>query len=81
MRKHKYIKSDCNCERRATYFTCRHCGAVEYAGTDELRHMETLRATCTSLEAPVVQPAEKFRSGMGGSFDCLAPDYSTGGKE
>ncbi len=76
MRKHQFIKSDCKCERRATYFVCRHCGAVEYAATDELRHLELLRATCTSDEAPLVQPAEKFRASMGGAFDCLAPDYA-----
>lgn len=76
MRKHQYVKNDCQCERRATYFTCRHCGAVEYAAPDELRHLDTLRATCTSPEAPLVPPTEKFSASLGGTFDCLAPDWN-----
>lgn len=77
MRKHQFIKSDCNCPRRATYFTCRHCGAVEYGGKDEIRRLPAHQATCTSSEAPEAAPAEVFKSRIGGTFDCLAPDWDT----
>lgn len=77
MRKHQFVKADCNCPRRATYFTCRHCGDVEYGSREEIRRLSAHQATCTSPDAPEASPAETFKSRMGGTFDCLAPDWDT----
>ncbi len=77
MKKHQFVKTDCNCAQRATYFTCKFCGTVEYCSQREIRALDALRAVCTSLEAPDVPPVEKFRTAMGGTFDCLAPDFET----
>lgn len=81
MRKHQFVKQDCNCLRKATYFTCKHCGAVEYCSLDEVRALHADRATCMSENAPSVPPADAFRSKLGGCIDCLAPDYDTWDKE
>lgn len=77
MKKHQFVKSDCNCMRKATYFTCKHCGTVEYCGLEEIRTLDAYRAACTGEGAPEATPAEAFKSKMGGGVDCLAPDYET----
>ena len=77
MKKHQFAKNNCNCDKRASYYSCIHCGAMEYAGADELRHLDIYRATCSAEGAPLVEPAEKFKASMGGTFDCLAPDFDT----
>ena len=74
MRKHQFVKNDCNCDKRATYYTCVHCGGMEYAGQEEITSLDVFRATCSSPDAPMVQPAEKFKASMGGAFNCLAPE-------
>jgi hypothetical protein len=81
MKKHQFVKSDCNCPRRATFFKCKHCGSLEYCGIEEVRHLDAYRATCTHADAPEASPAESFKSKMGGTIDCLAPDYETWDKE
>lgn len=81
MKKHQFIKTDCNCPRRATYFTCRHCGVIEHGSIDEIRGMSAMRAVCTGEDAPDASPVESFKSKMGGVVDCLAPDYDTWQKE
>lgn len=81
MKKHQFIKADCNCPRRATYFTCRHCGVMEYCGKQEIQSLDMHRAACTSGEAPEATPSEMFKSRLGGTFDCLAPDYDVWNKD
>lgn len=80
MKKHQYIKKDCNCSRRATFFECRHCGLVEHSSVDDIRQMDVYHAVCTSADAPDASPTEIFKSKMGGLIDCLAPDYATWNK-
>ena len=80
MRKHQFAKADCACGKRASYFVCRFCGAVEYASPAELRELDTLRATCTAPDAPFAPPAEKMAAAMGGFFDCLATEEGKEGK-
>ena len=77
MKKHQCVKSDCNCVRRATYFKCKHCGTIEYCSQREIQTLDAHRATCTDPAAPEAPPTEKFKSMMGGTFDCLAPDFET----
>lgn len=77
MKKHQYAKQDCNCLRRATYFVCKHCGAVEFCSVDEVKTMPSSRAFCTSSDAPDVGHAECFKCRLGGTLDCLAPDFET----
>ena len=77
MRKHQFAKVKCNCAQRATYFKCKHCGVVEYGDIAEMRRKEALRAVCSDPGAPMASPKEKFAASMGGTFDCLAPDYDT----
>ena len=74
MRKHQFVKADCNCDKRATYYTCAHCGGMEFAGQAEIETLDVFRATCSSPQAPMVSPTEKFKGGMGGTFNCLAPE-------
>lgn len=74
MRKHEFVKMDCMCQKRATHYVCRHCGAMEYASPQELRHLPTVRARCESPKAPECNPQEQFKSMFGGTYDCLAPE-------
>ena len=39
--------------------------------------MNKEQATCTSPDAPDVPPQDAFKGMLGGTFDCLAPDYET----
>ncbi len=77
MKKHQFVKVDCNCARRATNFRCKHCGVMEYCGAREIQALDSHRASCGSPDAPDIPPAEKFRAMMGGAIDCLAPDFET----
>jgi len=77
MKKHQFVKEDCNCSRRATYFRCKFCGTVEYKSPQELRTLNSTQAACSSPDAPAVPPQEAFRGMLGGTFDCLAPDFET----
>lgn len=77
MKKHQFVKNNCNCDKRASYYSCIHCAAMEYASPDELMHLDIYRATCPAVGAPLVEPAEKFKASMGGTFDCLSPDFAT----
>ena len=77
MRKHQFAKIDCNCTRRATHLKCIFCGVMEYRSLDEARRMSLGQAECPDAAAPQVPPQEKFRAMVGGTLDCLAPDYDT----
>jgi hypothetical protein len=77
MKKHQFVKTDCDCQRRATRYVCKHCGTYEYKSSGEIRKLSLVQAECTHPEAPAIPAAEKFRSRMGGAVDCLAPDYDT----
>lgn len=81
MRKHQFVKTNCNCLRNATYLKCKFCGTVEYCSTREIRALTMEQATCASPEAPEVPRSEVFKSKLGGTFDCLSPDYETWEKE
>ncbi len=35
------------------------------------------QAECQHPDAPQVPPQERFRAMLGGTLDCLAPDYDT----
>lgn len=80
MRKHQFVKTDCNCLRKATYLKCKHCGAMEYGSPQEVRMFSLEQATCSSPEAPEVPKVEVFKCKMGATLDCLAPDYETWSK-
>ncbi len=77
MRKHQYTKEDCNCSRKATYFRCKFCNEVEYKSMGEIRRLNSTQANCESPQAPEVPPQEVFKGMLGGTFDCLAPDFET----
>lgn len=77
MRKHQFVKDNCNCTRNATFFRCKFCREVEYKSAKELRRLSTAQATCASLDAPEVSQKEVFMGLIGGTFDCLAPDFET----
>ncbi len=77
MRKHQFVKEDCNCARKATYFRCKYCGAMEYKSVREIRALPAVQASCFNQEAPQVPPQDVFKGLMGGTFDCLSPDYET----
>lgn len=77
MRKHQFAKADCKCLRKATYFKCVHCGAMEMLSPDEVRSLDKARAACPAATAPQAAPSEAFRAGFGGRVDCLAPDWET----
>lgn len=81
MKKHQFVKADCNCLRRATYFTCKYCGTVEYCSLQEIKTLNLYRATCKSDKAPDASHAEEFKSKFGGTIDCLAPDFETWEKD
>ena len=75
MRKHEFVKTNCNCLRNATYFKCKYCGAIEYCGIKEIRALTAEQASCPSPDAPEVPKVDGFKCKMGGTLDCLAPDY------
>lgn len=77
MRKHQFIKEKCDCPRRATRFICRHCKALEYLSVREIRKLPLQMARCDAPEAPTIPSKELFRARMGGTIDCLAPDWET----
>ena len=77
MKKHQFVKEDCNCSRKATYFRCKFCHSLEYKSPQEIRTLNSTQATCTSPEALAVPPHEAFKGLLGGTFDCLAPDFET----
>lgn len=77
MRKHQFVKTNCNCLRNATYLKCKFCGAMEYCGPDEVRELTVEQAECSSSLAPEVSKVDLFKSKLGGTFDCLSPDYET----
>ena len=74
MKKHQFTKADCNCDKQATYYTCIHCGGMEYASEAEVEALDMFRATCSAAGAPMVSPTEKFKATMGGTVNCLAPE-------
>lgn len=75
MKKHQFVKTDCNCRHRETVFKCKYCGEMEYASSEELRHLEELRAACTGGNAPEANPMEVITGRAGNGFDCLSPEY------
>ena len=75
MKKHQFVKANCDCHHRVTVFTCKYCGEMEYASIDEIQHMGAIEATCTGEEAPIADPVEVFLQYKGGTFNCLSPDY------
>ena len=77
MRKHQFVKTNCNCLRNATYLTCKHCGTIEYCSIREVRMLSGEQAECSSPDAPEVSRGDAFKCKMGGTLDCLAPDYET----
>lgn len=77
MRKHQFVKTNCNCLRNATYLTCKHCGAIEYCSIREVRALTAEQAACSSLDAPEVSSVDAFKCKLGGTLDCLSPDYET----
>ena len=77
MKKHQFVKEDCNCSRRATYFRCKFCGSMEYKSAHELQALNSVQAACSSPDAPEVPPQDAFKGMLGGTFDCLAPDFET----
>jgi len=77
MKKHQFVKEDCNCSRRATYFRCKFCQSMEYKSPQEIRALNSAQATCPSPNALAVPAQEAFKGLLGGTFDCLAPDYET----
>lgn len=74
LRKHQFIKEDCNCGKRATIWICKHCGTREYRSMQEIRRLHSHQAECTHPDAPPVPPDERFKGFLGGTFDCLAPE-------
>jgi hypothetical protein len=77
MRKHQFVKVKCDCFKRATNFKCKHCGTLEYKSARELRRLCKDAAQCDSPQAPQAPSAESFKGMLGGTFDCLAPDWET----
>lgn len=74
MRKHQFIKQDCNCTKRATIWVCKFCETKEYRGLQEIRRLPPHQAECSHEDAPQVSPDERFKGLLGGTFDCLAPE-------
>ncbi len=74
MRKHQYVKEDCNCSRKATYYRCKFCGELEYKSPRELQRLNSTQASCSSPNAPEVPAHESFKGMLGGTFDCLAQE-------
>ncbi|MBG0775216.1 MAG: hypothetical protein H0S85_02115 [Desulfovibrionaceae bacterium] len=77
MRKHQFVKTDCECLKRATRFVCKHCGVMEYRSARELKALSAVQAACDHPDAPAVPPREAMRARFGGTIDCLAPDWET----
>ena len=77
MRKHQYVKVDCHCKSRATYFKCKHCDSIVYKSEREIRILTRADAECHSPAAPMASAQEKFKSLLGNPIDCLAPDFKT----
>lgn len=77
MRKHQFVKVKCDCLKRATNFKCKYCGVLEYKSVREIQTLSRDAAQCDHPGAPVAPPAETFKGMLGGTFDCLAPDYET----
>ena len=77
MRKHQFVKENCQCSRKATYFRCKFCNSLEYKSPREVKILNSTQAACSSPDAPAVPPHEVFKGLLGGTFDCLAPDYET----
>jgi hypothetical protein len=77
MRKHQFVKVKCECFKRATNFKCKYCGALEYKSVQEMRRLNKSQAECDHPEAPLVQAQDVFKGLIGGTFDCLAPDFET----
>jgi len=50
---------------------------MEYKSQHELRALNAEQAKCPSPNAPAVPPHMAFKGMLGGTFDCLAPDYET----
>ena len=76
-RKHQFIKEQCDCPRRATRFICRHCKALEYLSPREIRQLSLQQARCDNPAAPEIPATELFRARLGGTVNCLAPDWET----
>lgn len=81
MRKHQFVKVNCNCLRRATHFKCKHCGTMEYKSQAEVQALPLTQAECDSPAAPNPTAQEKFKSMLGGAFDCLAMDFESYAQE
>lgn len=76
MRKHQFVKEDCKCVKRATNWICKFCGTREYKSLPEIRRLPPHQAECEHPDAPQVSPDERFKSFLGGTFDCLGPEAS-----
>lgn len=74
MRKHEYIKENCGCAKRATAYVCRFCGSRIHRSEREVRALSKLEAWCEHPDAPLASAQESFKSMLGGTFDCLAPN-------
>lgn len=77
MRKHQFVKTNCNCLRNATYLKCKFCGTMEYCSPLEVRFLTEEQADCPSPDAPEVSKVDAFKGKLGGTFDCLSSDYET----
>ena len=76
MKKHEFVKMNCECTRRTSVYTCKHCGEMEYASPEQLRSLELLKAACTGSGAPEISALEALRGKLDGTFDCLSPDHA-----
>jgi len=77
MKKHQFVKGDCNCPRTATFFRCKFCQELEYKSAREIQRLNATQAECSSPDAPEVPAHEAFLGQIGATFDCLAPDFET----
>ncbi|MDR0827000.1 MAG: hypothetical protein LBN33_03855 [Desulfovibrio sp.] len=77
MKKHQFVKTNCNCLRNATYFVCKYCGSIEYCAKHEIEALPLDMALCSSEEALEVPALDAFKGKLGGTFNCLSPDYET----
>lgn len=48
---------------------------MEYKSKAEIQTLHINQAECKSPNAPAPSPQEKFKAILGGTFDCLAPDF------
>lgn len=74
MKKHQFVKVDCDCPHRETLFTCKHCGEMEYASPEQMRRLDAFHAACTGENAPSADLMEILGAQNGGAFDCLAQE-------